>query len=128
MERPSAVGHTGPVTDAASNALVRTRSAWHAVAELVLAGPQYRRTGGIALRVVPDGFATTRGLELQVVGGHLLMPEVSVPLDGRTCRELATAAGVEVGEPADLYHDGSRRMRRRCCGRSTSTWRSGSVG
>ncbi len=87
--------------------LESTRLAWHAVAELVLAGPQYRRGGGIRLRIVPGGFATTRGPDLRVVGIDLVLPDGIVPINGHTCTDLATAAGVEVGPPADVYHDGT---------------------
>jgi hypothetical protein len=100
------VSDNGEVT-AKDPALELTRYAWHAVAELVLAGPQHRRGGGIRLRVVPGGFATTRELDLRVVGLDVVLSSGSVPINGRTCRDLATAAGVEVGEPHELYHDGS---------------------
>jgi hypothetical protein len=65
-------------------ALAATRRALHGVAELVLAGPQYRANGLIRLRVTPGGFGTVAGAEL-----------------------LAAEAGVEAGAPADLYSDGS---------------------
>jgi len=87
--------------------LAQTRRTWHAVAELVLAGPQYRRTGTIRLRVTPDGFASTREPALTVVGGELVAGATRVAIDGRTCRELAAAVGVDVGAPTDLYRDGS---------------------
>jgi hypothetical protein len=77
------------------------------VAELVLAGPQYRRGGGIKLRVVPGGFATTREIDLRVVGIDLVLHDGSVAINGHTCAELAKAAGLDVGEPQNLYHDGS---------------------
>ncbi len=77
------------------------------MAELVLAGPQHRRGGGIRLRVVPGGFATTRELDLRVLGIDLVLPDGRVPIDGRTCADLAATAGVDVGEPVNLYHDGS---------------------
>ena len=83
-----------------------TRQAWHAVAELVLAGPQLRRSGTIRLRVVPGGFATVADPGLQVVGASLVAGDVSVPIDGRSCHDLAEAAGVEAGAP-DIYHDGT---------------------
>jgi len=41
--------------------LAVTRRSLHGVAELVLAGPQHGRGGGIRLRVVPGGFGTTDG-------------------------------------------------------------------
>ena len=48
--------------------LVIARRSLHAVAELVLAGPQYRATGKLRLRVVPGGFATVLAPELRAVG------------------------------------------------------------
>ena len=39
--------------------LAATRRSLHGVAELVLAGPQYRATGRLRLGMVPGGFATT---------------------------------------------------------------------
>jgi len=84
-----------------------TRRSWHGVAELVLAGPQYRRTGTIRLRVTPGGFATTRSPDLRVVGAEVVGPATRIPIDGRTCAELGEALGVDAGAPADLYRDGS---------------------
>lgn len=89
------------------DALTDTRRAWHAVAELVLAGPQHRATGEIALRVRPGGFATTTTPDLRVEGGYLVAGDRRVPIDGATPAALAAAVGVDVGEPKDLYHDGS---------------------
>ena len=83
--------------------LIETRRAWHAVAELVLAGPQHRAAGTIRLRVVPGGFAQVAG-PLRVVGGELLGDGVRVPLRG-TVAEVAAAAGVEPGAPSGLYSD-----------------------
>ena len=51
--------------------LALTRRTLHAVAELVLAGPQYRATGKLRLGVVPGGFATVLRPELRVVGGRV---------------------------------------------------------
>jgi hypothetical protein len=93
--------------------LTATRRALHGVAELVLAGPQYRRTGEIQLRVRPDGFATFTAPDLRLAGVELVVGGSGgpagrrIPLAGNTFRALAEAAGVEVGAPADLYHDGS---------------------
>jgi hypothetical protein len=89
------------------SSLAATRRALHGVAELVLAGPQYRAHGLIRLRVTPGGFGTVAGAELRVEGGELVAGDARVPLDGRSCAELAAGAGVEVGAPADLYSDGS---------------------
>ncbi|QXJ26973.1 hypothetical protein AGRA3207_007087 [Actinomadura graeca] len=83
-----------------------TRRSLHGVAELVLAGPQYRESGTIRLRIVPGGFATVGAPELRVNVTELVAGDRAVPLNGSTCRELATAAGTEA-EAADVYADGS---------------------
>jgi hypothetical protein len=87
-------------------ALAATRRAWHAVAELVLAGPQYRRTGTIRLAVTPAGFATVKEPMLAVVGTDLVAGDGRFAIDGATGADLAAAAGVDVGPPVGLYHDG----------------------
>ncbi|MFD0350572.1 hypothetical protein ACFQ0M_40225 [Kitasatospora aburaviensis] len=86
--------------------VVRTRRALHAVAELVLAGPQYRAGGTIRLRACPGGFATVVEPELRVVGAELVAPGRVLSLERTTCTELGAALGFEVGAPAGLYHDG----------------------
>jgi len=80
-----------------------TRVSLHGFAEIVLAGPQYRRTSEIALRVTPHGFATTTAPALALDRGHLVFDGGRVEIDGRSCAELAAAAGVEPGPPWDLY-------------------------
>lgn len=85
----------------------RTRRSLHAVAELVLAGPQYRQSGTIRLRVVPGGFGTVQEPDLRVTGTELVCGDREIPLNGATCRELAAAANTEVGAVEDLYKDGS---------------------
>jgi hypothetical protein len=82
-----------------------TRRALHAIAEQVLAGPQHRRTGEIALRVTTDGFATTTAPDLRLTPTHLICDRGEFVLDGATCAGLAAAAGVDVGPPVDLYSD-----------------------
>ena len=83
--------------------LETTRRTLHGVAELVIAGPQHRRVGEIALAVTPGGF---RGepLGVGVEGVRLHFEGGSTPLAG-TYRGLAEAAGVDVGAPRDLYRD-----------------------
>ncbi|GJF03852.1 hypothetical protein [Pseudonocardia sp. D17] len=85
--------------------LVETRRSLHAVAELVVAGPQHRAAGTIRLRVTPGGFGGV-ATPMRVVGTELRWDGGQAPLAG-TCRELARAAGVEVGAPVGLYADGS---------------------
>ena len=85
----------------------QTRRAWHGVADLVMAGPQYRRSGTIRLRRTSGGFGTTAAPDLRVDGDRLIVGDTSHPMNGATCAELADAAGVEAGAPAGLYKDGS---------------------
>lgn len=79
-----------------------TRRSLHAVAEHVLAGPQYRAAGTIRLHVTPGGFGQVEG-PLRIVGTDLVGDGVRAPLRG-TVADLAAAAGVEPGAP-DIYHD-----------------------
>jgi hypothetical protein len=88
-----------------TTALAATRRSLHGIAELVLAGPQHRASGKIRLRVTPGGFGGAVS-DLRVEGHDLVTPSGPVPLAG-TCRELATAAGVEVGAPQGVYGDTS---------------------
>jgi len=83
-----------------------TRRALHAVAELVLAGPQHRSSGHIRLTVTPTGFRTFADPDLRVDGVDLVGAGRRVPLSGRTCTELAATVGVRAGEPAGVYPDG----------------------
>jgi hypothetical protein len=85
----------------------KTRRSLHAVAELVLAGPQHRRTGEIMLIVTPTGFQTFTGPALAIDGTDLVTAAGRSPIGGSTCAALATVAGVDVGAPEGLYTDGS---------------------
>lgn len=84
-----------------------TRRSLHGIAELVLAGPQYRASGRIRLRVTPGGFGTTVEPDLRVDGDQLVAGTQRIPLAGATYTEVAQAAGVEAAAPAGLYRDGS---------------------
>jgi hypothetical protein len=77
--------------------LVTTRRSLHAVAEQLLAGPQYRATRSIRLRVLPGGFGQVEG-PLRVQGASLVSDAGRVPLAG-TIADLAAAAGVPAGPP-----------------------------
>jgi hypothetical protein len=90
--------------------LTATRRSLHAVAEGLLAGPQYRATGTIRLAVRPGGPATSRahgsfsliaieGTDLLVVRGDR---RLRLPLTG-TCGALAAAAGLPVDRLDDVY-------------------------
>jgi hypothetical protein len=85
-----------------------TRRSLHGVAELVLAGPQYRATGKLWLGVVPGGFATVLTPSLRVDGARVAGPGgVTAAIGGRTPRALGTAFGVTAGRPEGAYSDGS---------------------
>src|ERR1700689_1970715 len=86
--------------------LAITRRSLHAVAELVLAGPQYRATG--KLRVVPGGCATVLAPELRVVGtGVVGDGGAAVPIDGHTARAIGAELGVTAGRGGGGYPGGA---------------------
>jgi hypothetical protein len=88
--------------------LALARRSLHAVAELVLAGPQYRAAGKLRLRVVPGGFATVLTPELRVVGtGVVGAGGVAVPIDGHTARAIGAELGLTAGRPEGAYSDGA---------------------
>ncbi len=84
--------------------LSRTRRALHAVAELVIAGPQYAACGDIRLRAFDAGF---RGwvTEVGVAGADLVTPAGPVPLRG-TVGEVAGRAGITPRALRDVYTGG----------------------
>jgi hypothetical protein len=82
--------------------LTTTRRSLHAVAEQLLAGPQYRAKGTIRLRVTPGGFGQVAG-SWRVDGTELVSEDGSVPLDG-TIESVARAAGITAGVP-EIYTD-----------------------
>jgi hypothetical protein len=88
-------------------ALERTRRSLHGVAELVMAGPQYRASRTIRLAVQPGGFSTVAAPELRVAGSELVAGVRRIAMDGLTIGQLAEDAGVDVGAPEGLYPDGS---------------------
>lgn len=85
--------------------LVSTRRSLHGVAELLLAGPQYRAHGTIRLRVTPGGFGCV-AYPARVEGTRLVWPGGQVALVG-SCRELAAALVVDPAPPEGLYTDTS---------------------
>ncbi len=83
-----------------------TRRGLHAVAELVLAGPQHRASGTIRLRVCPGGFCTVAAPDLRVDGVHLVTQDGRrLAVGGRPIGDVAAEAGVAAGAPEGLYHD-----------------------
>ena len=84
--------------------VVATRRSLHGVAELVIAGPQFRALGSIELRVRPGGFGGHRS-SVAVDGHDLVWDGGRMRLEG-TCRELAAATGQQVSDLADVYAGG----------------------
>jgi hypothetical protein len=77
------------------------------VAELLLAGPQYRASGTIRLRVEPGGFGTVTEPWVRVDDGQLVHNGQRLALTDTTFAAVAARAGLDFGAPAGLYHDGS---------------------
>ena len=84
-----------------------TRVSLHAVAEFLLAGPQYDQHQTIRLRVTPGGFATVAGPDLRVEGTAVVVGTRHVGLHGRSIPEVAAELGVTPYSLAGLYPDGS---------------------
>ena len=88
--------------------LAAARRSLHGVAELVLAGPQYRATGKLRLAVVPGGFATILTPSLRVDGGLVTAADgPAAAISGRTPRALGAELGVTAGRPQGAYEGGS---------------------
>ena len=104
LRRKGVVGEN----NAMSQELAVTRRSLHGVAELVLAGPQYRATGKLRLGVVPGGFASTLAPRLRVDGNRVASAEgVTVGIGGRSPRALGAELGVAAGRPEGVYDGGS---------------------
>jgi hypothetical protein len=95
------------MTATESTSLTTTRRSLHGIAELLLAGPQFRASADIRLRVTETGFATVAPPALRLDGTHLVAGERHVDLAGRTYAEIATAVAVDAGDPAGVYDEGS---------------------
>jgi hypothetical protein len=89
-----------------SATLIASRRQLHGIAECLLAGPEYRATGEIALRITPGGFGTTAGPEMRLDGLELVHGDRRVPAAG-SFGEVADQLGIEFGAPANLYKEGS---------------------
>jgi hypothetical protein len=90
-----------------TDGLTVTRRSLHAVAELVLAGPQYRATGRLRLRVVPGGFATAFGPDVRVHGSGVVAAGRQSEISGQTARTLGQRLGIAAGGPEGAYEDGA---------------------
>ncbi|MFI5775733.1 hypothetical protein [Nocardia sp. NPDC051570] len=83
-----------------------TRFALHAVSELLIAGPQYRRFGTVRMRIVLGGFIGVKW-PVSVIGTEMVWPEGRTPLRG-SYADIAAAAGFEAeAPPPGLYSDGT---------------------
>jgi len=94
--------------DAALDELVSTRRSLHAVAELVLAGPQLTESDSIELRVTPGGFGTVTAPALFVRDGRLVTADREVVVDGRTAADVAADCGVSATSLAHVYDGGPK--------------------
>jgi hypothetical protein len=83
-----------------------TRRSLHALAELVLAGPRYRQTGRLRLRVGPAGFGTWDDPVVAVIGGDLVTKSDLFAVDGLTYEQVAARAGLVASALDDVYGDG----------------------
>jgi hypothetical protein len=85
----------------------RTRRSLHAVAELLLAGPQHAASGTIKLQPMLNGFGCTASPGASVKDSDLLLGTQFVHLDGRTIAQIGHEIGLEPRSLADVYSDGS---------------------
>ena len=86
----------------------RTRRSLHGVAELLMAGPQYRRSGTIRLAPSPAGFATVAEPAAAVHADTFVVDGAPVgTLRSVGYAELARTAGLAVGRPEGVYRVGS---------------------
>lgn len=86
--------------------LETTRSSLHAVAEFLLAGPQFEMSRTIRLQATPDGFGTITEPALRVAGTVLVVGDRELDLHGHTVSEVAQVAGLEARSLADVFTDG----------------------
>ncbi len=90
----------------AIDALARTRTGLHSVAEHVLAATQYRAAGTIRLRVVPGGFGTVASdPALAVVDGRLVVDAAGGTREAEltTLGDAAAFVGAPLGLPDGIY-------------------------
>lgn len=91
---------------APTDSYTRTRLSLHGLAELVLAGPRFRETGDLRLRVRPEGIGTWDGPVVALAGGQLVTPTARLDVHGLTISEAAMQAGLEACPLDDVYGDG----------------------
>ena len=93
------------MTDPAASASSTTRHALHAIAEMLIAGPQYERSGEIRLTVHPDGFGGWVEPATRITATELITPQDRFPLRGNLI-DLATAAAITPRPLRDVYQGG----------------------
>lgn len=96
------------MTDGREDAYTRTRHSLHGLAELVLAGPQYRQQGSIKLRVQGEGFRTRDEPVVAVSGSALATADIKVDVHGLTFAQAAARIGLEASRLDDVYSDGPK--------------------
>jgi hypothetical protein len=84
----------------------RTRRSLHGCAELLLAGPRFRETGDLRLRVLPHGIGTWANPLAALVGGELVANGTRVALDGLSVAQAADRAGLVPSSLTDVYDGG----------------------
>ena len=84
----------------------RTRRCLHGLAELVLAGPRFRQTGELRLRVRPGGIRTWDDPVAALEGGELVTPHSRFPVQGLTIAQVCERAGLQLTDLDDVYTDG----------------------
>jgi|SRR4051812_21165395 hypothetical protein len=93
--------------DEQHDALTTTRQSLHGVAELLLAGPQHAASDTVRLRVLPTGFSTVADPDVRLDAGRVEHGHRSLPVSGRTARDLLEGLGLTHSSLADVYSDGS---------------------
>ncbi|NUR07447.1 MAG: hypothetical protein HOQ45_10580 [Nocardioidaceae bacterium] len=83
-----------------------TRRALHGLAELVIAGPRFRESGDLRLRVLPGGFGTWAEPWVRLDHGDLVAGDTRVPVDGARYADLARAIGGTATRLDDVYDGG----------------------
>jgi len=84
----------------------QTRRSLHALAELVVAGPRFRATGDLRLRVRPEGIGTWDAPVVALSHGELVTGTSRFAVDGLTIAEVAARAGLQPSPLDDVYTDG----------------------
>lgn len=91
------------MSGADATGLAGTRTTLHAVAEMLMAGPQLAASDTVRLAVSQEGFRTTREPDLRCEGGFMVRGDVRAAIHGATLRSLAATLGVEARAPVTAY-------------------------